>query len=48
MLDHRPSGDVGEGFSGESGRLVPRWNDRDYQGVHGKVYHKRCTPKSLC
>jgi hypothetical protein len=39
VLDHGASGDVGEGFSREASRLVPRWNDRDYRGVHGKSYH---------
>jgi hypothetical protein len=29
MLDHRTTGDVGEGLARESGRLIPRGDDGD-------------------
>ena len=50
VLDHGTSGDIGEGFGREAGRLVSRRNDRDHRGFsqferqtdrHSEVYHER-------
>jgi VWFA-related protein len=40
VLQHRAGIDSGEGFTGETGRSVPGWNNAKYFPMHTRSYHE--------